>query len=76
MIANNRSNLARGLPKDYVPIGLFRDRQAADSFVIDFRLECDKEAQLALGSRNWHRIREIIEGLLPRDLNDLDSTPK
>lgn len=72
MIANNLSNLASGLSSDYVPIGLFETREQADSFVIHFHQGLDREAQLAHSSRNWHRVREIAVGLLPKILNDLD----
>lgn len=73
MVANNLNNLAIGLSTDYVPIGLFHTREQADSFVIYFRQGLDGEVQLALGSRNWHRIRDIAEGLLPPFLKHLDA---
>lgn len=72
VIVNNLKNLGTGLSTDYVPIGLFGSRDDADSFVIHFRQGLDKEAQLAHGGRNWHRIRDIVEDLLPRLLNDLE----
>jgi hypothetical protein len=73
MITNNLNNLAIGLSSDYVPIGLFHTREQADLFVIHFRQGLDTEAQLAHGTRNWHRVRDIVAELLPKLLNNLDS---
>lgn len=68
MIANNLNNLAIGLSSDYVPIGLFHTREQADLFVIHFRQGLDAEAQLAHGTRNWHRVRDIAAGLFAQTL--------
>lgn len=73
MIANNLSALALGRTSDYVPIGLFEAREQADLFVVNFRQGLDAEAQLAHGTRNWHRVRDIAAELLPKLLNDLET---
>lgn len=72
MVANNLSNLASGLSKDYVPIGLFLTRDQADSFVFSFRQGLDRDAQVASSGRNWHRVRDIILDLLPNPPNNFD----
>lgn len=74
MIENNLYNLGNGQPTDYVPIGLFLNREQADSFCIHFRQGIDQDFQGASETRhNWRRIRDIAEELLPKHLNNLDA---
>src|SRR6185503_1516884 len=69
VLNNNRRNLAKGAASDYVPVGLFRTREEVDKFELDFRRTLAQDAQLQFTSRNWHSVAEILERLLPRDLN-------
>lgn len=74
MIENNLNNLGNGQPTDYVPIGLFLNREQADAFCIHFRQGIDQDFKGSFETRhNWRRVRDIVEELLPRRLNNLDS---
>ena len=69
VVANNRRNLLNGIVSDYVPIGLFNSRAEADSFRVAFQPTLEEQAQLEFKSRNWSHISEVLNKLLPDDLN-------
>ena len=69
-IQNNLRNLGKGIPSDFVPIGIFNSREQAERFYLDFYRTLEREGQLELKSRNWHRVSEIARELLPKLFNE------
>lgn len=73
MMVNNRKQLRKGNRHDCVPIGLFHSRAEADRFIVEFGPTLIEQAQFEFHSRNWQHISEVLETLLPEDLNPKNS---
>jgi hypothetical protein len=72
IIENNLKNLRKGQSSDYVLVGLLPSREAADWFIEQFNYTIAAQAQEALTSDRWQRIRDVIQVLLQQTL-DRDS---
>jgi hypothetical protein len=69
VLQDNIRNVRNGLPKDYLPVGIFNSREAAERFRDQFLLIIVPEGELEFTSRNWKRISECLEEALERSLN-------
>jgi len=66
VIENNLNNLKKGIPSDYLLVGLLPSREAADWFIEQFNIEIRPQAQEALSRGDWQSVAALIEGLLRR----------
>ena len=69
MAMNNRELIMKGQRHDYVPIGIFPTRAEADKFRVAFQPTLDEQAKLPIPDRDWQHISEVLDTLLPKDLN-------
>ncbi len=76
VLRDNIRNVHNGMPKDYLPVGLFNSREEADRFDQQFSLIIVPEAQLEFRSRNWRRIAECLEETLGRALDKSEPNDK
>ena len=64
LIDNNQSNLRKGHSSDFVPIGLFPSREAADKFIERFSHTLAEQAQTEFHRRDWRHVADVIEDLI------------
>ncbi len=69
VLIDNIDNVRRGLPKDYLPVGLFVSREDADRFVEKFNFILAREDQTAM---RWQRLADILQNSLQEFLSDPD----
>jgi len=65
VIQDNIKNVKKPLSKDYVPVGLFDSREAADQFHFKFTLLLAEQEQLPFQSRDWRLIGQCLESAQP-----------
>ena len=65
VIQDNIKNVKKPLSKDYVPVGVFDSREAADRFNFRFTLLLAEQEQLPFELRDWRRIGECLEDARP-----------
>jgi len=65
VIQDNIKNVKKPLSKDYVPVGVFDTREAADRFHFRLNLLLAEQERLPFESRDWRRIGECLEHSQP-----------
>ncbi len=70
VLRDNYKKICNGVPKDYLPVGLFKSRKDADRFDFHFHTVILPQAQLEFGSRSWKQIADCfateLESLLKK----------
>lgn len=75
VLSNNLITVSKGDKSDYLPVGIFKNREDADKFVYKVGIKLAKSAQRLTrkdGTRNFVRISEIIESVV-RSVNKMPS---
>jgi hypothetical protein len=60
VLQDNYKRICNGVPKYYLPVGLFKSREDAIRFDLRFQTEIVPQAQLESGSRRWKQIADCF----------------
>jgi hypothetical protein len=70
VLRDNYKKICNGVPKDHLPVGLFKSHEDALRFALHFETVIVPQAQLEFGSRRWKRIADCftteLEALLKK----------
>jgi len=70
VLRDNYKKVCNGVPKDYLPVGIFKSRTDAERFDLHFHTFVIPEAQLMAGSQRWKHIADCfateLDGLIQR----------
>jgi hypothetical protein len=66
VLRDNYKRIRNGVPKDYLPVGLFKSRADAERYSLYFQSDVAPQAQLEAGSRKWKQIGDCFENELDR----------
>ncbi len=70
VLRDNHKKICNGIPKDYLPVGLFKSHEDALRFSLHFQTVIAPQAQLESRSRRWQQVSDCfateLEALLKR----------
>ncbi len=72
VLRDNYKRIRNGIPKDYVPVGVFKSYEDALRYTLHFQTDVAPQAQLEAGSRNWKQIADCFENELDRLLKSAE----
>lgn len=72
VLRDNYKRIRNGVPKDYLPVALFKSRADAERYSLHFQTNVAPQAQLEAGSRNWKQIGDCFENELDRLLRSAE----
>jgi len=72
VLRDNYKRIRNGVPKDYLPVALFKSRADAERYSLHFQTDVAPQAQLEAGSRNWKQIGDCFENELDRLLKSAE----
>lgn len=67
VLRDNYKKVCNGVPKDYLPVGIFKSRPEADRFDLHFQTFVVPQAQIMSDSQRWKHVADCFAG----ELNDL-----
>jgi hypothetical protein len=76
VLRNNHKNICNDVPKDYLPVGIFKSREDADRVEMHFYTNVVPEAQLMSDSQRWRHVADCFTSELNALVLKAEATEK